>query len=34
MPASVSILSVRSSAQVMWKRPGTRMMFGAPYALQ
>src|SRR5687767_12874886 len=30
VPASVSIFSVRSSCQVMCRRPGTRMMFAAP----
>ena len=33
VPASVSIFSVLSSAQVMWRRPGIRMMPPAPYAL-
>ena len=33
MPASVSIFSVLSSAQVMCSRPGTRMIPPAPYAL-
>src|ERR1700735_1885059 len=33
VPASASTLSVLSSVQVMWTRPGTRMMAAAPYAL-
>jgi hypothetical protein len=34
VPESVSIFSVLSSCHVMCKRPGTRMMPGALYALQ
>src|SRR5260370_15125264 len=33
VPASVSILSTLSLSQVMWTRPGCRMMLPTPYDL-